>query len=74
MTYWGGATPADHNKCACGVTSPNSCADPSRGCNYETKTHALGAENWQLPRRDLLHQYFQSVSVRSLKPFFFFEQ
>ena len=35
MTYWGGATPADHNKCACGVTSPNSCADPSRGCNCE---------------------------------------
>ena len=35
MTYWGGATPADHNKCACGVTSPNSCADPSRGCNCD---------------------------------------
>lgn len=35
MTYWGGATPADHNKCACGVTSPNSCADPSQGCNCE---------------------------------------
>ena len=35
MTYWGGATPADHNKCACGVTLPNSCADPSQGCNCE---------------------------------------
>ncbi|XP_067055162.1 contactin-associated protein-like 2 isoform X1 [Acropora muricata] len=35
MTYWGGATPADHNKCACGVSSPNSCADPAFGCNCE---------------------------------------
>ena len=35
MTYWGGATPADHNKCACGVTLPNSCADPSQGCNCD---------------------------------------
>ena len=35
MTYWGGATPADQNKCACGVTSPNSCAEPSRGCNCD---------------------------------------
>ena len=35
MTYWGGATPADHNKYACGVTSPNSCAGPPRGCNCE---------------------------------------
>ena len=35
MTYWGGATPADSFKCACGVTSPNSCADPNRGCNCD---------------------------------------
>ena len=35
MTYWGGATPADHNKCACGVSSPNSCADPAFGCNCD---------------------------------------
>ena len=35
MTYWGGVTPNDHNKCACGVSSPNSCADPARGCNCE---------------------------------------
>ena len=35
MTYWGGATPADSYKCACGVTSPNSCADTSRGCNCD---------------------------------------
>ena len=27
----------------------------------KTKTHALGAENWQLTRRDLLHQYSQSL-------------
>ena len=35
MTYWGGATPADHNKCACGVTSPNSCASSAYGCNCD---------------------------------------
>ena len=35
MTYWGGATPADSYKCACGVTSPNSCADTNRGCNCD---------------------------------------
>ena len=35
MTYWGGATPADYNKCACGVTSPNSCASSAYGCNCD---------------------------------------
>ena len=35
MTYWGGATPADSQKCACGVTSPNTCADTTRGCNCD---------------------------------------
>lgn len=33
MTYWGGATPADSYKCACGLT--NSCANPSYGCNCD---------------------------------------
>ena len=33
MTYWGGATPADSYKCACGVS--NSCADSSNGCNCD---------------------------------------
>ena len=33
MNYWGGATPADVNKCACGLT--NSCTDPSDGCNCD---------------------------------------
>ena len=33
MTYWGGASPSDSYKCACGVT--NSCADSSRGCNCD---------------------------------------
>ena len=33
MTYWGGATPADSYKCACGVN--NTCADSSRGCNCD---------------------------------------
>ena len=35
MTYWGGATSANPYKCACGVTSPNSCANPNRGCNCD---------------------------------------
>ena len=33
MTYWGGATPADSYKCACGVN--NTCADSSSGCNCD---------------------------------------
>ena len=33
MTYWGGATPADSYKCACGVN--NRCADSRRGCNCD---------------------------------------
>ena len=33
MNYWGGATPADTYKCACGLT--NSCADPNDGCNCD---------------------------------------
>lgn len=33
MIYWGGATPADNYKCACGLT--NSCLNPSYGCNCD---------------------------------------
>ena len=40
MTYWGGATPADFYKCACGVTSPNSCADTTRECNCDKNDEA----------------------------------
>ena len=35
MTYWGGATPAHHKKCACGVSSPKSCATRRFGCNCD---------------------------------------
>ena len=35
MKYWGGATSANPYKCACGVTSPNSCANPNRGSNCD---------------------------------------
>ncbi len=31
--YWGGATPVDSKKCACGLTS--TCANPSYGCNCD---------------------------------------
>ncbi|XP_074618115.1 contactin-associated protein-like 2 [Acropora palmata] len=41
MTYWGGATPADHNKCACGVTSPNSCANTAYGCNCDKNDYTF---------------------------------
>ena len=37
----------------------------------KNKTHALGAENWRLTSRELLHQYFQSLSARSLNLKFF---
>ena len=40
MTYWGGATPADFHKCACGVD--NTCADSSRGCNCDKNDY-----NWR---------------------------
>ena len=42
MTYWGGATPADSYKCACGVD--NTCADSSRGCNCD-KNDAVWRED-----------------------------
>ena len=48
MTYWGAATPADHNKCACGVTSPNSCADPSRGRNCDKNDLKLSEDSGYL--------------------------
>ena len=35
MQYWGGAKPTDYRKCACGVTIPNSCANPSHECNCD---------------------------------------
>ncbi|CAH3025879.1 unnamed protein product, partial [Porites evermanni] len=42
MTYWGGASPSDSKKCACGVT--NSCADSSKGCNCD-KNDAVWRED-----------------------------
>ena len=35
MRYWGGATPSDSYKCACGVKIPNECANTARGCNCD---------------------------------------
>ena len=54
MTYWGGATPADHNKCACGVTPPNSCADPSRGCNCDKNDLKLREDSGLLTEKSHL--------------------
>ena len=35
MLYWGGASPDDFQKCACGTTSPNTCVDTSYSCNCD---------------------------------------
>ena len=48
MTYWGGASPAQSYKCACGVT--NTCADSSLGYNCDKNDEA-----W-LEESDLLTQ------------------
>ena len=59
MIYWGGARPDDYKKCACGVTSPNSCVDPNYGCNCEMndatwrEDSGLLTEKSQLPVMEL---------------------
>ena len=59
MIFWGGAKPGDNKKCACGVTSPNSCADPNYGCNCEMndatwrEDGGLLTEKSQLPVMEL---------------------
>ncbi|CAH3147397.1 unnamed protein product, partial [Porites evermanni] len=35
MLYWGGASPDDFRKCACGVATPNTCVDTSYSCNCD---------------------------------------
>ena len=35
MTYWGGATPTDTFKCACGARRNNTCLYKDRGCNCD---------------------------------------
>ena len=42
MAYWGGATPADSFKCACGVTK--TCSDATDGCNCD-KNDAVWRED-----------------------------
>ena len=52
MTYWGGATPADSYKCACGVT--NTCADSSRGCNCDKNDDLLREDSGLLTEKSHL--------------------
>ena len=52
MTYWGGATPADSYKCACGVTS--SCADSSRECNCDKNDEVLREDRGLLTEKSHL--------------------
>ena len=54
MTYWGGATPADSYKCACGVTSPNTCADPTRECNCDKNDYAWREDSGLLTEKSHL--------------------
>ena len=52
MTYWGGASPSDSYKCACGVT--NSCADSSRGCNCDKNDDAWREDSGLLTEKSHL--------------------
>ena len=54
MTYWGGATPADSYKCACGVTSPNTCADTALECNCDTNDDAWREDSGLLTEKSHL--------------------
>ena len=56
MTYWGGASPDDSYKCACGVT--NTCADSSRGCNCDKNDEAWREDS------GLLTQKSDSLTVK----------
>ena len=49
MTYWGGATPADFYKCACGVN--NTCADSSRECNCDKNDNVLREDSGLLTEK-----------------------
>ena len=42
MMYWGGATPSDSLKCACGAEEQNTCANTDRGCNCDANL-----DSWQ---------------------------
>ena len=52
ITYWGGATPADSNKCACGVT--NSCVVSSNGCNCDKNDAVLREDSGLLTEKSRL--------------------
>ena len=54
MTHWGGATSADPNKCACGVTSPNSCADSDEGCNCDSNDSTWREDSGFLTEKSFL--------------------
>ena len=54
MFYWGGAKPGDNKKCACGVTSPNSCADPSFGCNCDKNDYTWREDSGFLTEKSQL--------------------
>ena len=66
MTYWGGASPSDSYKCACGVT--NSCADSSRGCNCDINDYAWREDSGLLTEKShlpVLHLKFGDTGSSS---------
>lgn len=52
MTYWGGATPDDSYKCACGVN--NSCANATYGCNCDKNVKSWLADKGFLTEKSQL--------------------
>ena len=54
MFYWGGAKPGDNKKCACGLTWPNSCADPSFGCNCDKNDYTWREDSGFLTEKSQL--------------------
>ena len=52
MTYWGGATPANSYKCACGVN--DTCANPIYGCNCDKNDAAWREDSGLLKEKSHL--------------------
>jgi len=52
MTNWGGATSADHHKCACGLS--NTCADVNRACNCDKNDEVCREDSGLLTEKSYL--------------------
>ena len=54
MIYWGGAKTGDNKKCTCGMTSPNSCALSSVGCNCDKNDYTWREDSGFLTEKSQL--------------------